>query len=128
MSAPCAKSTSAPSRPPSSKRRPGPSWPPTTSSTARRRASTPTSCTNSSGLLPLDRAKLRSVAVIGPNARTARIMGGGSAQVNAHYQVSPFDALVAKLGDGTTIGYELGCTIYKLLPLIDPAQLYAGRE
>ena len=39
------------------------------------------------GLLPLRREG--SVAVIGPNARVAQIMGGGSAQLNAHYAVSP---------------------------------------
>ncbi|MFL5734914.1 MAG: beta-glucosidase H [Chloroflexia bacterium] len=83
---------------------------------------------NSSGLLPLERGRLGSVAIIGPNARAARIMGGGSAQVNAHYQVAPFDALVEKIGDAAAAGCEQGCTIHKLLPLIDPSDLYAGTE
>ena len=33
---------------------------------------------NDQGLLPLDRAKLRTIAVIGPNANTGMISGGGS--------------------------------------------------
>jgi beta-glucosidase len=37
---------------------------------------------NAHGLLPLDRAKVHSIAVIGPNADTGMISGGGSAQVD----------------------------------------------
>ncbi len=39
------------------------------------------------GLLPW--AAEGSVAVIGPNAKVARIMGGWSAQLNPHYMISP---------------------------------------
>src|SRR5262249_44631109 len=48
---------------------------------------------NRDGLLPLDPQKLHSVAIIGPNAKTAQIMGGGSAHVNAHYSVTPFEGV-----------------------------------
>ena len=37
------------------------------------------------GMLPLDRSSGK-IAVIGPNAKAAQIMGGGSAQLNPHYQ------------------------------------------
>ena len=50
------------------------------------------------GLLPLEAPLLRKIAVIGPNARTAQIMGGGSAQLNPHYSVSPYDGLAAVFG------------------------------
>lgn len=83
---------------------------------------------NDHHILPLQRESLRSLAIIGPNAKTARIMAGGSAQVNAHYAISPFDGVTAAVGDHVTIGYELGCTNHKLLPLIDRDQLLAGRE
>jgi beta-glucosidase len=69
------------------------------------------------GLLPLDPNALQKVAVIGPNAKTAQIMGGGSAQVSAHYRVSPFDGLKEQLGE-VELGYELGCTNHKRLPLL----------
>src|SRR6266567_2436458 len=42
---------------------------------------------NEEHVLPLQRAHLTSIAVIGPNARVAQIMGGGSAQVNVHYAI-----------------------------------------
>ena len=41
------------------------------------------------GMLPLDPAGAGRIAVIGPNAKMAQIMGGGSAQLNPHYRVSP---------------------------------------
>ncbi len=53
---------------------------------------------NAGGILPLQAAGLQSIAIIGPNARTAQIMGGGSAQLNPHYRISPWDCLVAALG------------------------------
>ena len=37
---------------------------------------------NSNGVLPLDRATIRSIAIIGPHADTGMISGGGSAQVD----------------------------------------------
>lgn len=47
------------------------------------------------GLLPLSRASLGRVAVIGPNAEVARTLGGGSATVFPPYTVSPLDGLQA---------------------------------
>lgn len=83
---------------------------------------------NERQVLPLQRDTLRSVAIIGPNAKTAQIMAGGSAQVNAHYAISPFEGVTARLGEHTTVGYEPGCANYKLMPLINPDQLLAGKE
>ena len=49
------------------------------------------------GALPIAaRADLR-IAVVGPNAKVAQAMGGGSAQLNPHYLVSPWDGLKAAL-------------------------------
>ncbi len=70
------------------------------------------------GILPLDKHALTTLALIGPNARTAQIMGGGSAQVNAHYRVSPLEGIAAQVGEAVEIKYELGCTNYKFLPLL----------
>jgi beta-glucosidase len=50
---------------------------------------------NEGSLLPLDRAGLGPVAVIGPNAEVARTLGGGSATVFPPYTVSPLDGLRA---------------------------------
>lgn len=69
-------------------------------------------------LLPLDRAALGTVAVIGPNADRARIMGGGSASLRPHYLVSPLAALRAALGDGVTVVHERGCDNHKATPAL----------
>jgi len=78
------------------------------------------------GVLPLDATSLKKIAVIGPNAKTAQIMGGGSAQVNAHYRISPYDGIAAQVGDMAEIGYEQGCTNHKLLPLLGGEQSVAA--
>jgi beta-glucosidase len=70
------------------------------------------------GLLPLDRSALRRVAVIGPNADRARIMGGGSAALRAHYLVTPLEALRAALGDGVEVVHEPGCDNRKETPAL----------
>ena len=67
------------------------------------------------GLLPL--AAAAKIAVIGPNAKVAQIMGGGSAQLNPHYAVSPWDGLSAALGADRLIFAE-GCTNRRFEPLL----------
>lgn len=64
------------------------------------------------GLLPLT---AQSLAVIGPNAKAAQIMGGGSAQLNPHYAVSPWAGLQAR---GLTLSYAPGCTNHRFEPLL----------
>ena len=59
----------------------------------------------------------QTIAVIGPNAQTAQIMGGGSSQLNPHYRISPWDGLVDRLGmDRLT--YAAGCQNHRWEPLI----------
>lgn len=67
------------------------------------------------GLLPLERPG--RVAVIGPNAAVAQIMGGGSAQLNPHYAISPLDGLRAALGEGK-VSHAAGCTNHRFEPLL----------
>ena len=78
---------------------------------------------NDGNVLPLSTDKIKSLAIIGPNAKVARIMGGGSSHVTPHYAVTPFDGIFNKVGDAVKIGFEVGCTNHKLLPLIPPAWL-----
>jgi len=78
---------------------------------------------NEGNVLPLSTDRIKSLAIIGPNARVARIMGGGSSHVNPHYAVTPFDGILNRVGDAVKIGFEAGCTNHKLLPLIHPAWL-----
>jgi beta-glucosidase len=70
------------------------------------------------GILPL--TGKGKVAVIGPNARVAQIMGGGSAQLNPHYSVSPFEGLVAALGEDR-LGFAPGATNHRFEPVLKTA-------
>ncbi len=67
------------------------------------------------GVLPLVGAG--KIAVIGPNAKTAQIMGGGSAQLNPHYRVSPWDGLVAAVGK-ERLSYAAGATNHRFEPVL----------
>jgi beta-glucosidase len=67
------------------------------------------------GVLPL---KVEgSIAVIGPNAKIAQIMGGGSAQLNAHYRVSPWQGLVDAVGEDR-LRFAPGCTNHRFEPVL----------
>ena len=81
---------------------------------------------NAHGLLPLDPQTVKSVAIIGPNAKTAQIMGGGSAHVNAHHAITPFEGVTAQLGPGVTVGYEIGTANAKYTPLIEMSRVTPG--
>ncbi|GIH79702.1 glycoside hydrolase family 3 C-terminal domain-containing protein [Planobispora longispora] len=63
---------------------------------------------NEGGLLPMDPARLRRIAVIGPNAAAARIQGGGSAGVYPVSTVSPLDGLREALAGAAEVIYSPG--------------------
>ncbi len=71
--------------------------------------------------LPLDKKKLKTIAVIGPNAASAVIQGGGSAQVTPYYKVTPLDAIKILGGDSVKIVYELGYDEAQSPDLLDKA-------
>ena len=77
-------------------------------------------------ILPLDPVAIRTLAVIGPNAEWVRIMGGGSAEVEPHYYVSPLVTLRERLGNDVTIVHEQGCDIDRTVPVISSSQLDNG--
>jgi beta-glucosidase len=60
------------------------------------------------GVLPFEASSLRQVAVIGPNAATARTLGGGSATVFPSYVISPLQGLREVLADGVEIVHAIG--------------------
>ena len=53
---------------------------------------------NDGNLLPLDKTKIKSIAVIGPDAYPAQVVGGGSAGVRPFTSVSYLEGLAAYLG------------------------------
>lgn len=74
------------------------------------------------GELPWDPAGLRSVAVSGDNAASARIQGGGSATVVPQHSVSPLEGLRAAL-PGAEISYSRGAVVQDGLAALPPAQM-----
>lgn len=66
---------------------------------------------NNNNVLPLNLNKLKSIAVIGPNAGEARTGGGGSSMVTPVYSVSPLEALRNKLPKNIKINYAAGITL-----------------
>lgn len=75
---------------------------------------------NSTGLLPLDAARLGTLAVIGPMAAVAAIGGGGSSFLQPPYRISPLDGLRELLGDQFALEYAPGCENISILPVISP--------
>ena len=63
---------------------------------------------NTDGLLPLDTTKVKSIAVIGPNAAVARTGGGGSSLVRPKYTVAPLDGIKERAGSSINVTYALG--------------------
>ncbi len=63
------------------------------------------------GVLPLERSAIKSLAIIGPNAGRARIMGGGSSQFTPHYLISPVAALRTMLEPEIAVVLEPGVDI-----------------
>lgn len=67
------------------------------------------------GILPLKPGQ--KLAVIGPNAKIAQIMGGGSSQINPHYRVSPWEGLVEAVG-ADNLSFAPGCSNDRFQPLL----------
>lgn len=61
--------------------------------TARQAASQGIVLLKNTGILPLKPSKLRSLAIIGPSAKTPTTGGTGSAIVNPYYITTPFDSI-----------------------------------
>ncbi|MEO8355509.1 MAG: glycoside hydrolase family 3 C-terminal domain-containing protein [Chloroflexota bacterium] len=92
------------------------------------------------GILPLANT-VKTIAMIGPYARTAQILGGGSSSVTPHYTVSPFDGIKDPEGRDVLVEAAFGTFIHKNLPAPAPdtlstasgenglrLSLYAGTE
>jgi beta-glucosidase len=63
---------------------------------------------NKNNILPINQEKIRSIAIIGPDAAVARTGGGGSSKINPIYSVSPLEALKNKLDKNIKINYSEG--------------------
>ena len=63
---------------------------------------------NAGGALPLDAARLTSIAIIGENAVRLHAYGGDSARIKAFYEVSPLDGILRRVGDHVNVTYSPG--------------------
>lgn len=63
---------------------------------------------NDGALLPLDAARIHSIAVIGPDASVARTGGGGSSLVRPKYAIAPLDGIREQAGSAVKVSYALG--------------------
>ena len=94
----------------------------------RRAGAEGTVLLKNNGALPI--APGKRIAVIGPNAKVAQIMGGGSSQLNPHYRVSPWQGLVDALGE-ESLTYAPGCSNSRFQPLLETelkVEFFANRE
>ncbi|MEJ2401529.1 MAG: glycoside hydrolase family 3 C-terminal domain-containing protein [Xanthomonadales bacterium] len=58
---------------------------------------------NDAGVLPLDASKTKKVLMIGPNVHREHAMGGGSSHIKALYEITPYQGVADRLGDGVEI-------------------------
>ena len=106
--------------------RPVDTAPPHNFDTAKAAAAEAIVLLKNSGLLPLD-PRIRSLAVIGPNADVVRIQGGGSSAVVPFETQSPLQALRAALPD-VRITYEKGVDNEETPPGADPKLFSPGAD
>ena len=63
---------------------------------------------NDGNMLPLDKAQIKTILVVGPNAYPGVPVGGGSAGVRPFHTVSMLEGIGNYLGAGVTVLYERG--------------------
>jgi beta-glucosidase len=65
---------------------------------------------NANGLLPLDPNKIKTIAIVGGNAKAIVLSGGGSAALKPSYFVSPYDGITSALPQGVEVLYSEGAS------------------
>lgn len=72
---------------------------------------------NENNILPLPKNKVKgkTIALLG-QAKTAFAHGGGSASLNAHYKVTPWDALSEAWGEDVNMTFARGAHTFRTLP------------
>jgi beta-glucosidase len=63
---------------------------------------------NENSMLPLDAAKLKTIAVIGENATRLHAHGGDSSGIKAFYEVNPLDGIVKRAGEKVNVIFSEG--------------------
>jgi beta-glucosidase len=79
---------------------------------------------NDQNILPLDKEKIKTIAVIGPNAEIARTGGGGSAYVSSIDPVAPLNGLKNKMSSNIKIEYAKGVEFDEKIKQIEAKYLF----
>ncbi|HZJ27029.1 MAG TPA: glycoside hydrolase family 3 C-terminal domain-containing protein [Acidimicrobiia bacterium] len=74
---------------------------------------------NRNAVLPIDRSTVSRIALVGPGADVAWIMGGGSASLTPHYSVTPLDGITEAVHETTTVGLARGPASHRTVPILD---------
>jgi beta-glucosidase len=82
---------------------------------------------NKDHLLPLDRTKTKSIAVIGPNAYPAVTGGGGSSTVRPFRSVSVLDGMIQVAGNGVNVYYHPGLQV-DMAALFKKGKFFHGKQ
>lgn len=83
---------------------------------------------NDGAALPLDRTRIHTLAVIGPNADVPLYEGGGSAHVIPGTRLTPLESLRSLAGKGIVIRYARGADNDEVPPPIDARLLAPGLD
>jgi beta-glucosidase len=76
---------------------------------------------NENNFLPLNKDKIKSIAVIGPNGDVARMTAGGSGDLEGNYGISPYEGIVNQVGKNIKVGFARGVPEKKTsLPIAGP--------
>jgi beta-glucosidase len=78
---------------------------------------------NEGGTLPLNAARLKSIAVIGPAAAKAVTGGGGSSRVEPLYTVDPVDGIRRRAGENVTVSFTDGSDLPQAISLAHAADV-----
>jgi len=85
---------------------------------------------NEDHLLPMDKATLKKMLVVGPNADRKHAPGGGSSGIMEFYEITPLQGIVDRLSDICEIEYEsgsVGITYQPIpVPMLDIIDQMAG--
>ncbi|KZO92433.1 glycoside hydrolase family 3 protein [Calocera viscosa TUFC12733] len=78
---------------------------------------------NEGGVLPLDKGKIKTLAIVGPSAKAAYFAGGGSASLKASYVVTPFEGIVGALPGDVKVVFAEGCQGHRRAPPLTGREL-----
>ncbi|MEN8137651.1 MAG: glycoside hydrolase family 3 C-terminal domain-containing protein [Bacteroidota bacterium] len=79
---------------------------------------------NENNVLPLDKSKIKTIAVIGPNAATARLGGDGSGHSDALNPISPLEGIIDIVGSDVEVKYAFGVKLKRKDLPIAPESMY----